>query len=186
MGIAEQVVPAVTVAKLDLGCGTRKEEGFFGVDIRAFEGVDMVHDLVRTAWPWVDNSIEEVRASHLIEHFDQMERVFFFNELYRVLKPGGKATVTTPYWCSNRAYGDPTHKWPPVSEMLWYYLDATWRKSQAPHVDGVLTCDFQKTTWGYVGHSSLNVRSQKYQEFALNFYKDAALDMVATLTKAQK
>ena len=31
--------------KIDLGCGTNKRPGFFGVDRRAFDGVDGVTDL---------------------------------------------------------------------------------------------------------------------------------------------
>lgn len=173
---------AAKALKLDLGCGTRKQEGFLGVDVHPFEGVDVVCNLLEP-WMWADNSVEEVHCSHLIEHFEAEQRCFFFNELYRVMKPKAKATIYTPYWCSNRAYGDPTHKWPPVSELTWAYLDAEWRKTQAPHTEHLLTCDFRGTTWGYVGHHTLGVRSQPYREFALAFYKDAALDMVTTLTK---
>ena len=80
-----------------------------------------------------------------------------------------------------RAYGDLTHQWPPVSEFWFYYLNAEWRKVNAPHNDGY-TCDFD-ATWGYSLHPSLNVRNVEYQQFALNAHKEAAQDIVATLTK---
>src|ERR1700751_2644070 len=91
--------------KLDLGCGTRKKDGFVGVDIRNFKGVDKVADLTK-GWPWKNNSVDEVYCSHFIEHLEVPERIHFVNELYRVLKPGATALIITPHWCSHRAYGD--------------------------------------------------------------------------------
>lgn len=169
--------------KLDLGCGTRKQEGFLGVDVRDFPGVDLVLDLAKEPWPWPAGAVTEAYSAHVLEHLTALQRCHFFNELYRVLAPGAKATIVTPYWCSNRAYGDPTHVWPPVSEMTYYYLDAEWRKVQAPHTCELLTCDFRGTTVGYNGHPSLNGRNEQYVTFALQNYKEAALDLVATLTK---
>lgn len=172
--------------KLDLGCGTRKEAGWTGVDVHKFDGVDEVADLTQP-WPWGDASVSEVRAIHFLEHLTAEERCHFFNELYRVLKPGAKATIITPWWASNRAYGDPTHKWPPVAEMLYHYLDASWRATEAPHTDvkhgGLISCNFTGITVGYQGHPSLSNRCHEYQVFAIQNYKDAAMDMIATLTK---
>ena len=53
-----QIPPAApaTPLKLDLGCGTRKQPGFHGVDVRLFEGVDTVCDLGSAPWPWPDGS----------------------------------------------------------------------------------------------------------------------------------
>ncbi len=177
--------------KLDLGCGTRKREGFLGVDRRKFDGVDIVHDLMVMPWPWDDNSVEEVYCSHLLEHLDHNrhnpERVRFMNELYRILKPGGKATIVTPHWASNRAYGDFTHADKPVSEMFFYYLSKAWRKLNAPdndsewNPDGYL-CDFEANCV-YSLHEKLVGLDQEYVERALTFWKEAAEDMMATLTK---
>ena len=172
--------------KVDLGCGPNKRPDFLGVDVIAFPGVDIVADL-RDAWPWNDASIEEVNCSHFLEHLTGPERVHFANELYRVLITGGKATLVTPHWASNRAYGDPTHQWPPVSEMWFYYLSKEWRESNAPHIDKRFAgdgfdCDFQ-ATWGYAMNEQLLIRNQEYQQFALQNYKEAALDMIAAMIK---
>jgi len=184
------LVAPPALLKLDLGCGPNPREGFEGVDALPFDGkVKHVVEL-RGPWPWPDNSVEEAHASHFIEHLTNLggawERVHFFNELYRVLVPGGKATLIFPHWCSNRYYGDPTHK-EPFSEMGFYYLSLEWRKSQAPHTDrehnpNGYSCDFE-ATWGYSMHQDLQVRSQEYQQHALQFYKEAASDIIATLTK---
>ena len=167
--------------KLDLGCGKNKREGFIGVDCRQFDGkVDQVADL-RKAWPWKNNSVEEAHCSHFVEHLTAPERIHFVNELHRVLIPTGKCTVVVPHWASCRAYGDLTHQWPPVSEFWFYYLNAQWRDQNAPHNDGY-TCDFD-VTWGYVLNPAIQSRNQDYQQHALQFWKEAAQDIMATFVK---
>lgn len=166
--------------KLDLGCGKNKKAGYVGVDCRPFDGVDQVIDL-RQPWPWEDDSIEEVHCSHFLEHLTATERIHFANELCRVLIKGGKAAIITPAWASNRAYGDLTHQWPPVSEMWYFYLNKAWREQNAPHND-FYTCDFD-ATMGYGLHAAVVVRNPEFQQFAITFYKEAAQDIYATLIK---
>jgi len=142
--------------------------------------------------PLADNSVDEAHCSHFIEHLtnldDKWERTHFFNELYRVLKPGASCSLVLPHWASNRYYGDPTHK-EPFSEMGFFYLSKDWRLSQAPHTDAQITgnpslysCDFE-ATWGYSLHQALQLRNQEYQQNALTFWKEAAQDLVANLKK---
>ncbi len=183
------VVPApVVLRKLDFGCGPHKREGFEGVDATAFVGVDHVVDLTHAPWPWPDESVSEAHASHFMEHLTAMQRVLFFNELYRVLVPGGTCQIIIPHWASCRAYGDPTHQWPPVSEFAWYYLSKDWRAVNAPHTDGQylaggFNCNFE-CTWGYSMRPDLTVRNQEFQQFAMANHKEAITDMIATLKKA--
>ena len=174
-----KAVEKVELIKLDLGCGKNKRAGFFGVDSRQFEGVDQVADLTKK-WPWADNSVSEAHSSHFVEHLTGPERIHFCNELYRVLVDKGSCQIITPHWNSARAYGDMTHQWPPVSEFWFYYLDKNWRAQNAPHNDGY-TCDFL-CTWGYAMHPTLQVRNSEYQQFAIQWYKEACQDLIATMT----
>jgi SAM-dependent methyltransferase len=172
--------------KLDIGCGKNKKEGFIGIDQYKMDGVDVVMD-VRNRWPYEDDSVDEVHSSHFVEHLTGQERVFFFNELYRVLKPGSKAVIITPHWASGRAYGDFTHAWPPVSEMSFYYLSKKWRDTDAPHTDSRwnikgYSCDFE-CTWGYAMRPDLMTRNSEYQQFAMQNYKEACLDTHCTMVK---
>ena len=175
-----KAVPKKELLKLDIGCGKNKRSGFIGVDIKDFDGVDQIFDL-RKKWPWKDGTVEEVHCSHFLEHLTASERIHFVNELYRILIPGGKATVITPHWASCRAYGDLTHQWPPVSEFWFYYLNNEWRAQNAPHNDEY-NCNFD-ATWGYALHPSIITRNQEYQQMAVMNYKEAAQDIIATLTK---
>ena len=172
--------------KLDIGCGKFKREGFTGVDQYAMDGVDCVFDL-RQTWPVESDSVEEVFCSHFVEHLTGKERVVFYNELCRVMKTGAKATIITPHWASNRAYGDFTHQWPPVSEMSFSYLSKEWRKARAPHTDvgwnaEGYSCDFQATL-GYRLDPAITDKTQEFQRFAAGNYKDVITDMHCVLVK---
>lgn len=173
--------------KLDLGCGGKKKEGFVGCDQFAMEGVDHVFNIGEEAWPFEDKSVDEAHASHFLEHLTAKQRMHFFNELYRVMDDGAKATIITPHWASNRAYGDMTHQWPPVAEMFYYYLKQEWRDTQAPHTDikwnkDGFSCNFD-ATWGYSFSPELGARHQDHVQFALANYKEAAQDLYATVVK---
>lgn len=180
--------------KLNLGSGPTKMEGFVSVDCIKFPEVDVVADL-KKKWPWKNNTVVEVHASHVVEHLDAMERVHFVNELYRVLIPDGKATIVTPHWANSRAYGDPTHAWPPVAEFWFYYLSKEWRlgdkskslNGNAPHTDitylkGGFNCNFE-ATWGYSLHPIVQLRNYDAQQFMTQFYINAAMDLIATIIK---
>lgn len=193
--------------RLDLGCGPNKNKQgeWFGVDVLKFEGVDLVLNLVEREpftpdpakgyweqvkppfkkWPWADGSVEEIHSSHFIEHLHPDERVHFVNEAHRVLKPAGKAVLIAPNWSSMRAYGDMTHKWPPVAAFWFFYLSKEWRKTNAPHnevpTDIDYTCDFSPG-WGFSIRGDVQVRNQEYQMFAMNNYIDVCEDVICTLT----
>jgi SAM-dependent methyltransferase len=182
------VLAAVTPLKLNIGCGKSKMEGFVGVDLIKFDNVDIVADL-RKRWPWEDGSVDEVHCSHFAEHLEARERVHFYNELYRVLKVGGKCTLIVPDGRSGRAYGDLTHKWPPYWAFHFFYLLKSWRTDNAPHDDarwseGGYSCDFD-ATWGHSLRQDLLVRSQEYQQYAMMNYLEASQDIIATLIKRQ-
>jgi len=179
---ALKIIAPAPPLKLDLGCGKNKTApDWVGVDARKFEGVDLVHDLTKP-WPWKNDSVDEAHCSHFLEHLDATERIHFVNELYRVLKPGAQCKLVTPDANSGRAYGDLTHKWPPVVSFWFYYLSREWRAQNAPHND-FYTCNFA-VGWGHSLRPDIAVRNQEYQQFALANFKEAAQDMIATLTKA--
>jgi len=190
---AEKIEPT-PLFKLDVGCGKNKRgPEWHGVDQYKMDGVDTVMRIGKARWPFETSSVDEAHSSHFLEHLTNMggkwERVHFFNELYRVLKPGAKAQVTFPHWASTRYYGDPTHC-EPFSEMGFYYLSKDWRDQQAPHTDKTINphgydCDFE-ATWGYSLHPTLTTRNSEFQQFAAAWYKEAVQDISATLTAKKK
>jgi SAM-dependent methyltransferase len=168
--------------KLDLGTGKGKARpaGFVGVDIVKLPGVKVVTDL-REKWPWKDDSVDEVHSNNFIGYLDAVERVHFANELYRVLKPGSKATIIVPYWASCKSYGDLATKWPPVSEAWFFHLNKAWRDNEN-YIDLPYVCDFDHTL-GYGMHPGIINRNQEYQQHAITYWKEAAQDLCASLMK---
>ncbi len=203
----ERAKQAAAPTRLDIGCGSAKkqhgpgEKPWFGIDSIAFPGVDLVFDITSGKWPFADDSVAEFHSSHVIEHLTWPQRVLFFNELYRILIPGGKGQLILPHWASMRYYGDPTHQ-SPMSEFAFYYLSRAWRLggvplgapagtapqgANAPHTDssfnkGGYDCNFE-VMWGHSLHPLLQTRNQEYQQHALTFWKDAAQDLIANITK---
>ena len=108
------------MAKLNLGCGTDVRKGYVNVDIIKRDGVDVVHDLNKFPYPFPKNHFEEIHASHLLEHVDDVLKVM--EELYRILKPNGILTAIVPYFSSSGAFQDPTHKHFFADDTTKYYF----------------------------------------------------------------
>jgi len=182
---------------LDFGCGKnpRVDKDAQGKIVKEFEGVDSidfgqkhVHDLLRK-WPWPDQSVDEAYSSHFIEHLaGGGEREFFMNELYRVMKWGAKATILGPHWSNDCAYGDPTHKFPPLSTWTSNYWNKAWRDVNAPH--SAYTCDFDTPTIGYSFDGSpilnLNVRNLEFQQHHCNHSRNAMRDIWFNIEKNKR
>jgi hypothetical protein len=85
-----------TGLKLHLACGFDYLEGYVNVDLYPQPGarVDASFDVKKL--PYADNTVDEVRALHIIEHFDFFEGQEVLKEWCRVLKPGGKLILETP------------------------------------------------------------------------------------------
>jgi predicted SAM-dependent methyltransferase len=169
---------------LDLGCGNEKlkRPGFIGVDIAKRPGVDQVVNLAKK-WPWKDESVEEVHCSHLIEHLEPMERAHFFNELERVLRTGGRAVVVTPHWASQRAYADPTHKWPPVCEQFYMNLDKKYRDELAPEMAEYFKTSLLSVSQSYKLVDWLATRNDEFKNFAISAYKEVCMDLIVNIIK---
>ena len=91
--------------KLNLGANDRWLEGFLSVDVAP--PADVIADLTQP-WPWEDSSVAEVEARSVFEHMPDKRHTM--NELWRVLQPGGKATITVPHATDgDGGHCDPTH-----------------------------------------------------------------------------
>ena len=52
--------------RLNLGCGFKQLEGYVNVD--RFGNPDLKFDLETFPWPWLDNSVIEIKLIHILEH----------------------------------------------------------------------------------------------------------------------
>lgn len=108
--------------QLDLGCGQNKAPGFVGMDIRAVDGVDLVHDLTVTPWPLPDDCVTLTRLSHVWEHIPPWRTLDVMAELHRVSKHDAIVMIAAPYGLGFRFVQDPTHC-NPSNEATWAYWD---------------------------------------------------------------
>lgn len=97
--------------KLHLACGHDYNEDYINVDFYAPEDAkcDVRFDVQKLPYP--DNSVDEIKAFHIIEHFHFFEIKDVLNEWYRVLKPGGRLYLETPDFletCKSFVEGSPT------------------------------------------------------------------------------
>jgi hypothetical protein len=74
--------------KLNIGAGSTRIEGWTPID----------RDLGTEAYPlpYEDNSVDEIRASHILEHFSFRDAIEAVKEWARVLKPGGRIRIAVP------------------------------------------------------------------------------------------
>ena len=115
---------------LDVGCGANKQPGSVGMDhqdIRDKDGnslVDVVHDWNVFPWPFEDESVLLIVASHVVEHVNPADGHFldWMNEVWRILKPGRQIAIACPYGNNEFFVQDPTHC-NPCNQTTWIYFD---------------------------------------------------------------
>ena len=83
--------------KLNLGCNTRILKGYTNIDFTAYHGVDIVTDVSKLGM-YGDNSVDVIRASHILEHFATKRTAGILKEWYRALKPDGLLYLSVPDW----------------------------------------------------------------------------------------
>lgn len=175
------------------------------------EEFGMVHPVLEKVhtgykiWPFADDSVDEIHAAHFLEHFGGWDRVHIFNEMYRILRVGGKAEVVVPSWTSARAYGDPTHVWSPIGVYSFFYLWKGWRMgggtardgskvegAQAPHTDASnvkfgYSCDFDfDVTTNIHPNFNMNAYTPERMQEEMTFKIEVVQDIRAVLTKLPK
>jgi SAM-dependent methyltransferase len=106
---------------LDLGCGGRKAAGAFGIDAAGLPGVDLVHDLESRPYPLPDDCADQVLLNHVLEHF--ADPLPLLEEVWRMLRPEGRALIRTPHYSGPYAWKDPTHRRAFSSESFHYFGD---------------------------------------------------------------
>jgi SAM-dependent methyltransferase len=166
--------------KLDIACGQNKTEGYFGVDISKNPGVDLVWDLEKYPWPLPDNSVDEAVCNHYLEHTEDIMK--FMNEVHRILKPGAKVLLVSPYYNSMRAWQDPTHT-RAISEATFLYYNKDWRvANKLQHYP--ISADFDFTFAYNISPDWIN-RSEEARHFAIIHYTNVINDIQAILTKKE-
>ncbi|SDE23889.1 Methyltransferase domain-containing protein [Paenibacillus sp. UNCCL117] len=115
--------------KLDIGCGARKQPGFFGLDKQGGPGVDLVCDL-NDGIPLPDNSVELVMASRSLPYVDNLQTVL--KEIARICVHKAVICILAPYAHHFRHMSNPYIK-QKFDEYTPRYLTGRERFFQPPH-----------------------------------------------------
>ena len=80
--------------KLNIGCGKKYDPDYCNIDL--YE--DLVADRLMSAFnlEFDDNTCDEIKAIHIIEHLSFFETIYALSEFFRVLEPNGKLILETP------------------------------------------------------------------------------------------
>jgi predicted SAM-dependent methyltransferase len=200
----------INAPKIDLACGNNKKEGFVGIDIAETPLVDYVVDLQVFPWPIESESVEELYCGHYIEHIPHSNFeaycikataesnswqeyqnkikeypskdcfIQFINEVYRILKPGGKAKLVAPYYTSERAYGDPTHVRAIADSTVWYFNN-TWIKDNKLEHYGI-NCNFDVVLSYYITNE-MTLKSEEVRQKAFSHDWNVIQDLIIDLVK---
>lgn len=93
--------------KLNIGSGYKRFDGFLNVDDDILVNPDFVVNLEEAKLPFEDNSVEEIKAHHVLEHIKNF--IPLMQEFYRVCKHGAIIDIVAPHHNHEVFYGDPTH-----------------------------------------------------------------------------
>ncbi len=80
--------------RLNLGSGGDYMEGWVNVDQYTEHKTDQRYDISKL--PYQNESVDEIKAFHVIEHFPWSKGIEALREWHRVLKPGGRLWLETP------------------------------------------------------------------------------------------
>jgi len=97
--------------KLNMGCGFKKLNDHWNVDVEAKCNPDEVLDFEVTPWPYEDNFFDKITADNILEHLGQDPKVFtnIIKEMYRVSKDGAEWFINVPHHRCDLYWDDYTH-----------------------------------------------------------------------------
>jgi predicted SAM-dependent methyltransferase len=97
--------------KLNMGCGFKKLNDHWNVDVETKCNPDQVLDFEVTPWPYEDNFFDKINADNILEHLGQTPKAFtnVIKEMYRVSKDQAEWTVCVPHHRCDVFWDDYTH-----------------------------------------------------------------------------
>ncbi len=121
-------VPAL-LSDIRLSIGATRD-GWYSIDNRGGNGADCIWDLEQMPWPLPDGCAIEAWAGHVVNRINPARwgMILFFNEIWRILKPGCQFTVISYYGTNARYQGDPC-ACNPVTEVTMYHFDPEHRSN---------------------------------------------------------
>lgn len=103
--------------RLDVGCGESPRPGYVGIDARNGR---LAHEL-----PYEDGTVDEIRASHVLEHYSHRSTLAVLQHWHAKLKPGGVVRIAVPDfdWIVNTFRGPKSAQYPLEAYILGGHVD---------------------------------------------------------------
>lgn len=103
--------------KLNLGSGYKQYDGFINIDSDTHCKPDFVVNLGTIPFPFASDSVDEIRAYHILEHIGD-GFISLMQEMYRVCCHGALLDIRVPHHFHETFLSDPTHKRPITVEGM--------------------------------------------------------------------
>ncbi len=119
--------------KLNLGSAHKRFEGFKNLDKFEIFKPDILHDLEKFPYPIKDNSVDEIKMHHILEHIGRDSDTYnsIMKEIYRISSHGATIDIRVPHPRHDHYLADPTHVRPITKLGLELYdkeLNLKWKK----------------------------------------------------------
>lgn len=80
--------------KLNIGCGKKFDPNYFNIDL--YDNLVADRKMSALDLKFAENSCQEVKAIHLLEHLGFYQSIYSLSEFFRVLEPKGSLILETP------------------------------------------------------------------------------------------
>jgi hypothetical protein len=164
----------IPVARLDIKTEVVNPKSF------PWEKKITVENGVVTVVPIEDGTIDEVSCLNVLEFVPGYMRGELMEEMYRVLKVDGKATIVVPYWNCWTGVHDFRYEMPPLCEQSFLCFNKVWRAANKPDME--LNCDFD-FTYGYTPEQETAARNEESRAFYIKHYTNSIMSLHLLLTK---
>ena len=152
---------------LDVGCGPRKFPDSIGIDMNPNTAADVLCNLDAGALPFRDDSFDQVRAVHLIEHVENV--ISTIEEFHRVTRAGGTIYLVTPHYTDFSSFCDPTHRWHLNTFSFWYFYPDGLHGESSWYTQARLRQRHLRVrllqVWRYLGFEFLVNHSLRFRRF---------------------
>lgn len=123
-------------------------------------------------------SVDEISGSDVLEKVPNL--IWFINTCHHILKPGGIATFSAPYYASGRAWASPLTV-RGLSETSLNFSNKQWREDNK-WVEAESDANFVVQVQFAVDQAAA-IRSEESKTFWMNKFNNVVQVMVYTLTK---
>jgi predicted SAM-dependent methyltransferase len=161
--------------KINIGSGYNKIRDYVTIDHDVLTNPDFVIDLEKEKLPFNDNTVNAVRASHVLEHLGD-GYFHCLQELYRVCENKAIIDIYVPHPRHDDFISDPTHKRPITVDGLHLFskkYNMECRKGGWAHscLGDYYDVDFEINKWEYfLDKKFLRVYDSLSQQQIENYY----------------